>query len=244
MPTTPTDVYAPQTYRLDPFYRQDLAAQIHVNLADGTYARGAVLGEVPGSPGTYDHILDTVQVAPTGGATLTTPTGGSLAAGDYTVGYAWVGSDGVESALSPLATTTAAGNDVVHVAAVTKPANVASVNWYLSRGAGDPNLAFILNNDGSAADFATAPTSAAAAAPTTAAGGGKAKAILRDACTVSSGNIALASDSRLTVKSAPAYVGGGAHFKTEEISGLTAKAITDLGASLISGTVADGVLRF
>lgn len=244
MPTTYTDSYAPSTQRLDPFYRADLAAQIHVNLADGTYARGAVLGEVVGSPGTYDHVLDTVIAAPSAAPTLTTPTGGSLAAGDYTVGYTWVDSNGVESALSPLATTTAAGNDVVHVAAVTKPTGVSSVNWYLSRGAGDPNLAFILNNDGSAADFGTAPTSAAQDAPTTAAGGGKAKAILQDACTVSSGLITGADDSGVARKSAPAYVGGGAHFKTEEISGLTAKAITDLGAALISGTVADGVLRF
>lgn len=243
MPTSATDTYAPQTNRLDPYYRQDLAEQIHVNLADGTYARGAVLGEVVGAD-TYDHVADTVQTAPTGAPTLTTPTGGSLAAGDYTVGYTWVSSDGVESALSPLATTTAAGNDVVHVAAVTKPTGAASVNWYMSRGAGDPNLGFILNNDGSAADFATAPTSAANDAPSAEDGGGRAKAILRDACIVSSGLITFKDDAGVTRKSAPAYVGGGAVFKTSEISGLTEKAVKDLGGSIISGTVADGFLRF
>jgi hypothetical protein len=242
MPTTPTDVYAPQTYRLDPFYRAHLAAQIHVNLANGTYARGAVLGE-SATPGTFDHVLDTVIVAPSAAPTLTTPTGGSLAAGDYIVGYAFVNADGGQSALSPTDVTTAEADDVVHVAAVTPlPSGVASINWYMSTGPGDSDLALVLNNNGAAADFDAVPDPGAQAAPSGDLSG-LAKAILRDACTVSGGNITLADDSGVTVKSVPVYVAGsGAYFKTDEMSGLTAEAIDELGATLISGTVADGVL--
>ena len=247
MPTSATDTYAPSTDRLDPYYRQDKAMQQHVQLANGTYARGAVLGEVLGSPGTFDHVADTVITAPTAAPTLTTPTGGSLASGDYTVGYTYVDADGNESALSPLATTTAAGNDLVHVAAVTPlPSGVASVNWYMSRGAGEPDLGFKANGTGAAADFTTAPTATNPDPPSGATSGtsGDAKAILRNACTVSGGLITFSDDAGIAHKSAPVYIGGGAVYKTEELSGLTQKAITDLGAALVSGTLADGLLRF
>lgn len=243
MPTSAADTYAPSTYRLEPHYRADLATMQHVKLANGTYARGAVLGETT-TAGTFDHVADTVIAAPTAAPQLTTPTGGSLAAGDYIVGYTYVDADGNETALSPTTSATAASADVVHVAAVTPlPTGVSSVNWYMSRAEDDPNLAFVLNNDGSAADLDEAPD-ADAADPPSSNQTGRAKAILKDACTVSGGVITLADDSTVTRTSAPVYVGGGAIFRTDQMSGLTAAAVEQLGARLISGTVADGLLRF
>lgn len=234
--------YDPAANRLDPIYESDQAKERHVNLAQGTYVAGQVLGELASPAGTYDHLVDTVLAAPTGAPTLTTPTGGSLASGDYTVGYTWVDSNGVESALSPLATTTAAANDVVHVAAVTKPTNVVGVNWYMSRGAGDPNLALVLNNNGAAADFATAPTSGAPDAPSSADGGGVAKAILRYACTVDAdGDIALADEVASTSPSTPAFYRGV--FRSEDVTGLTAKALRDLAGALIDGDLTTGIFR-
>jgi hypothetical protein len=42
----------------------------------------------------------------------------------------------------------------------------------------------------------------------------------------------------------PAYFGGGAVFKTNELTGLTAAALVDLAGTLIQGTLASGQLRF
>lgn len=241
MPTSATDTYAPSTYRLDPSRRADLAQSIPVSLANGTYARGAVLGEVIGSPGTYDHIADVVQAAPTGAPTLTTPTGGALASGAYTVGYAWVDQHGDESTLSPTDVTTAAANDAVHVAAVTPPSG-CTVNWYMSRQVDNAiDLGLVLSNNGAAADFTAAP-SVGAKSPEGVNQTGRAKALLRDACTVSAGLITRSDDSGVTDTSTPAWVAGS--FKTAELSGLTAKAAEDLGATFLWGGLTAGEIRF
>lgn len=72
-----------------------------------------------------------------------------------------------------------------------------------------------------------------------------AKAILKYACvTDASGNITLAGEFGQTQRSAPVYIGGGAHFKTADLVGLDAGAVTNLGASLVEGTVSTGILRF
>lgn len=68
-----------------------------------------------------------------------------------------------------------------------------------------------------------------------------ARCILEYAVTVDgSGNISALTDRGATTKSTPAYRGGT--FLTTDLVGLDAAAITDLGAHLIQGTVANGVL--
>lgn len=129
------NTYDPQGQRLDPFYEADDAAEIHVNLADGTYPKGTVLGELTATPGTFKAYADA-------------------------------------------------------------------------------------NSDGS----------------------GVAKAILRYACTAASGVITLADEVvGLQRRSVDAFYRGV--FKTSELVGFDAAALADLNGALISGTVADGVVR-
>jgi hypothetical protein len=58
------------------------------------------------------------------------------------------------------------------------------------------------------------------------------------------GNVSLAGEFGQTQRGVPMYVGGGAIFKTTDLTGLDANAVTILGASLVQGTVANGQLRF
>lgn len=68
-----------------------------------------------------------------------------------------------------------------------------------------------------------------------------AKAIaMYDFTTDASGNVTIANDTSVTYHTAPVYKAGT--FRTSELTGLDAAAVTDLGR-LLSGTVADGVLR-
>lgn len=69
------------------------------------------------------------------------------------------------------------------------------------------------------------------------------KGILQYAVTTDgSGNITIANEQGLTQKAAPMYIGG--IFRTTELTGLDANAVTKLGGNLITGTVADGLLQF
>jgi hypothetical protein len=52
MPSTASYTYD-MSKRLDPVYEADDAAEINVNLADGTYAQGTVLGELTATPGKF-----------------------------------------------------------------------------------------------------------------------------------------------------------------------------------------------
>lgn len=68
-----------------------------------------------------------------------------------------------------------------------------------------------------------------------------AKAIaMYDFTTDGSGNVTIANETGVTYHTAPVWVAGT--FRTTELTGLDAAAVTDLGR-LLSGTVADGVLR-
>lgn len=245
MPTTALITYDAAT-RLDPFKDANNAPEVVVNLADGTYLKGQVLGEVAATPGTYKACVTTPLAAPASGPTLTTPTGGSKAAGDYNVAYSYVTADG-ETAPSAVVLTTALLNDHVHVAAVTPlPTGVTSINWYMSIEVGSTQLALALNNDGSAADLAMPVAGAKAPLVTGTAravdGSGVARGILRHGCTAASGVITIANDQDATQRGVDMFVGGV--FKTSELTGLTAAALADLQGILESGTLADGVLRF
>lgn len=246
MPTAATTTYSPQTKRLVPFYRAEEAMRIHVGLADGTYAQGTVLAE-SATPGVYGAYTNALRAAPTVAPTLTTPTGGALAAGDYVVGYTYVDAAGGETTLGTTATTTAALNDVVHAAALTPlPAGVVSLNWYMSIAAGSLVLGFVSNNDGSALDLALPAAGAkqppAVGSAQAASGLGVAKGLLEFAVVAASGVITAADETGITTKSTPMFTPGGGHFKTSELTGLDAAAVADLSGSIYAGTLADGYL--
>src|SRR4051812_17335898 len=194
MPTTPVQTFGIDAYRLDPAYRPEDAHELPVNLvASTTFAKGQVLAESRTVPGTYEKYSEVARVAAGAAPTLTTPTGGAQAAGDYIVRYRYKFADGSVSAASAAATTTAALNDVIHAAAITPlPAGVASVDWYMSVAANSPQLAFAVNNDGSALDI---PLPAGGApelensATNTEFATGKAKMILRYACVTDSAGL-------------------------------------------------------
>jgi hypothetical protein len=69
------------------------------------------------------------------------------------------------------------------------------------------------------------------------------KGILQYAVTTDgSGNITIANEVGITEKCAPMYISG--IFKTTELTGLDANAVTKLGGNLVTGTVADGLFQF
>lgn len=134
MPTTPIITYSDD--RLIPLYHVngDPLPEVPVKLAQGTYAKGQLLGEVTATPGTYKA-------------------------------YANANSDGSETA----------------------------------------------------------------------------RLILPYACTVDSGgNISLANEYGAPRTNAPALLGG--LYKTSDLVGLDAAALTDLGGRLIQGTIANGIV--
>jgi len=67
--------------------------------------------------------------------------------------------------------------------------------------------------------------------------------LARDAVTDGSSNVTRAGEHRATVKHAPALFPKGA-FKTTELTGLDANALTVLQGALVQGTLADGIVQF
>lgn len=106
--------------------------------------------------------LGDLIAAPASAPTLTTPTGGNLPAGNFTVAYSYTNGGG-ETAKSPTATTAAAAADVVHVAAVTPlPSGATGVNWYMSVAPGSSSLRLVRSGTGAAEDFENVPAADAA----------------------------------------------------------------------------------
>jgi hypothetical protein len=72
-----------------------------------------------------------------------------------------------------------------------------------------------------------------------------ARALLVYGCTVAAnGDITLMGEFGQVRRTVPVFIGGGAFYKTSELVGLDAAAVTQLGGSLTEGTVTAGILRF
>ncbi|HEV7213706.1 MAG TPA: head decoration protein [Chloroflexota bacterium] len=70
-----------------------------------------------------------------------------------------------------------------------------------------------------------------------------AKGILQYAVTTdASGNVTLAGEFGQTSKAAPIYFSGS--FRTQDLVGLDAGAVTNLGGSLAEGSLTTGIVRF
>jgi Bacteriophage lambda head decoration protein D len=71
------------------------------------------------------------------------------------------------------------------------------------------------------------------------------KGLLQYSCVVdASGNVTLAGEFAQTQLGVPMIMGGGHIWDTTQLTGLDANAITVMGASLVEGTAAAGLLRF
>lgn len=74
-------------------------------------------------------------------------------------------------------------------------------------------------------------------------GSGVAMLIAQQDCTVDdAGNVTITTDRTFSEKGLPAYYCGV--FKTTDLVGLDADAVTDLKARFIAGVLADGIFRF
>lgn len=120
------------------------------------------LGFLVVAPLEFDH--DGPIASPTTAPTLTSPTGGHLAAGDWKVAYSYELETG-ETRISSVATTTVLALDKIAVAAITPPAGVTIVNWFLSRQEGSSVLKFVHTNAGAAFDISNPPLGTARFAP-------------------------------------------------------------------------------
>lgn len=254
MPTAPIQVFDIDANRLDPAFDPEHAHELGANLAASlTWPRGQVLAEDPAVPGTFVKYAEVAEEAAGAAPVLTTPVGGDLPAGDYTVRYRFVNLYGQYNAASASAVTTAALNDKVHVGAVVLPTGAVSVNWYVSLTAGDAaDLRLVLNNDGSAADLPTAEAGdeempATATFTWMEPGTYPAKRILRYACTTDASKLITIggsgdSDPIVSQPDIDTFISG--IFKSEELTGMTIQALSDLGGIILSGDLDEGLIKF
>jgi hypothetical protein len=72
-----------------------------------------------------------------------------------------------------------------------------------------------------------------------------ARVILAYSCVADEvGAITLVGEHGQTHLNAPVYVGGGAIFRTQDLTGLDAAGVADMGAVVIHGDLTTGLLRF
>lgn len=226
---------------LMPVYRAEDAPQVNVNLpASVTYARGTILGELSGTTATH---------------TLTAS--GSLSAGTFTL------SDGTNTTAAIAYNATAAQLTAALLAATPAP-----LGYIATGGTFTTPTAFTLTStiagpratlltvvgtgltggtisDASGVTGTSGPAGTFKAYTAGASDGSQApKCILAyDCVTDASGNITWGgSEFGQTRKSAPAYFQGT--FRTDEIVGLDAAALTALGGHLVNGTVGFGIFTF
>lgn len=106
---------------------------------------------------TTDNVVTVLPANPTTAPTLTaTGTGGTLAAGSYTVGYTLTNSSG-ETQLSPTATVTITAGQNIQVSAITLPSTETGVNYYMSVSVGSSTLAYDAKSSGTQTTLTALP---------------------------------------------------------------------------------------
>lgn len=247
MPTTPLVTYnSPSTTRLDPWYNAEDAEEQVVKLADAVYARGTVLGEKIG-------VSDVQVITPsaTGGSfkiiVPTTPLAAGATTAPITASASLPTASTVEEALE-LLPCIGEGNVAV-TGSAGGPFSIAFQNQLadidielttdaslLTGGAGTAAVTTGTEGDpGTAGTFAPYD-------PEATDGTQHAKCILRYACSVSGGVVSNVSDwGPQNVNAMSAFMRG--YFRTEQLVGLDAGALTDLGATIVQGTLLSGVVR-
>lgn len=229
--------------KLQPKYRAEDAHEIVVKLSDGTYAKGTILAE-SATPGTFGAYAYAEAAAPSVAPVPSEGAAGALAAGDYYVTYTLT-KNGLETVGAVPVAVTLGASKRLNIASVAIPAGYDGINWYISDDENSLVLRYISRQTTAGAQVLNAlPATNAKMVPTTSTVRGtlgQAKAILPYACVVSSGAITgIREWSDLT--NIPVYVSGW--FDTADLTGLDDAAMNDLNASLISGSLTSGVIRF
>jgi hypothetical protein len=129
-----------------------------VNLTDGQLPIGKSAGAAITRPSAAP-----VLTAGTSGTLV----GGSGGAGDYTVGYTYVNTFGeTQLNTTPATIHFASGStNKINVAALTVPAGVTTVYWYMSDTPGSSTLRFVAYNSGGAFSISALPVTGAATPP-------------------------------------------------------------------------------
>jgi hypothetical protein len=239
VPTAAAIVY--NNTRLEPFLDPEDAREITVNLpASVTYLKGTLLGELAGTTATH-----------------TLHSSGALSAGSYTL------SDGTNTTAAIAFNATAAQLTAALLAATPAPLGYIATggtfttptDFTLTSTIAGPRPTVLTVGgagvtggtitDASAVTGTAGPSGTYKAYTSGASDGSQIpKVILAYAATTdASGNITYGGqDFAETRKSAPAYISGT--FRTEELVGLDANAVTVMGARLLNGTVGTGTVRF
>lgn len=250
MPLLPINTYTAAN-RLDYLFPDMPHPEINVALAPGTYSRGTILGEVTATPGTYRAYASTALATPVAPVPAALGSGGTFAAGAYSVVATYRNGVG-ETVASPVASVTLVLNGAIALPTVTLPSGATAVAYYVSDAPGSPDLRFVVANAGAAVTVANPPAAGAANPPATSTataatdGSQNPALILMYACIVdATGNATLGTSGVMDFgqtfgKAVPAYMGGA--FRCQELVGFDANALRLLAGRLIEGTVASGIV--
>jgi hypothetical protein len=242
----PTQIATFANNGLVPAYPCDCGAcciELPVALKDGVYARGTVLDRTTAAGGTNE--VQTITI--TG-----TPTGGS-----FTISFTNPSTGGVETTAAIAYNATAAAVQAALIAL-----DAFDAGDVIATGGALPGTAVAVTFGGryaardvtvlSTTDSLTGGTTPASSVAETTKGviaagtffpyaGGTARAILRYGCTVVLGRIFGLGEHGASDSAAPAFFNGT--FRCEDIAGLDADALTDLGARLFAGSVTTGIVH-
>jgi len=250
MPLAPINTYT-MNNRLDYLFPDVPHPEINVALAPGSYAKGTILGEVTATPGTYRAYASTALATPAAPVPAALGSGGTFAAGAYSVVATYRNGVG-ETVASPVAGVTLIANGAIALPAVTLPSGATAVAYYVSDAPGSPDLRFVVANNGTAVTVANPPAAGAANPPaastaTAATDGSQNPALILMYAVVvdASGNATLGTSGVMDFgqtfgKAVPAYMGGA--FRCQELVGFDANALRLLAGRLVEGTVASGIV--
>jgi hypothetical protein len=218
----------------------------NVNLAQGTYARGTILGEIT-TTGANDVETVTIGGSPAGGTwtyTATPPGGVSQVLTEaYNVSLAALQADleGIYGAGNVIVTGTAGSSYVITFTGALARASIAiAVTSGAGLTGGTSPTATIAHTTTGAVDTGTFGAYASGNSD----GTQNPKGILQYACTVdASGNITVATEvPGFTEKCVPMYRSGT--FRCEELVGLDATAVTRLVGLVTMGNTSAGLFSF
>jgi hypothetical protein len=108
----------------------------------------------------HEALLD----PPASGPTASGVAGGSLIPGTYKLAYSYQNAVG-ETFISPITDVVVTSGQRIQTTTITMPGNVDALNWYMSKAADDPSLAFLVSNTGTSFLINVLPDSTARGVP-------------------------------------------------------------------------------
>lgn len=238
--------------RLDPVLgaADALASLVRVLLPPNvSYAQGTILGELTATPGTYKAYAPAPSI-PAAPVLSTATTGGTVAAATYGAEVTYVNALGETVASAPASITTTGTTSTITVDSPAASGNATGYNVYMTQGGGATYTKQNATPIALGTNFTlTAPPTSTGAAPpagnTTTDGSQTPAVILAYAAqTDASGDLVNASEWPGVVENTvPAYTQGT--FRTQDLTGLDANAVTKLAGALLQGPVSGpGLFKF